>query len=151
MGKIEDIKELLKKGIDENEILKKGYAKGSITRARNQLENNEKIKENKEVKDEMITLKLKEFLNIIDIEYDYIITIRKEKRKKSTNNEYMIYQEIGKDAYIDKIKFLDKKGLLDIGRNLECKNLGGKDKLELIEIICDKIEKGLTIGRAFRK
>lgn len=155
MGKIDEIKELLNKGLTEKEILNKGYNKGTITKAKNQLPKEVVIEKEeqgeKENSNSKIVLKIKELLNTIDEGYDYTITIRKEKGKDSGNNQYTLYEEIGRESYIDKIKFFDKKTLVEIAIKLGCGDLKSKDKLEVIEAICDKIEKRLSMGKVFRQ
>ncbi|MGL5616485.1 MAG: hypothetical protein ACRDD2_09720 [Sarcina sp.] len=149
MGKLDEIKELLNKGLSEKEILDKGYNKGTITKAKNQLPKKVAAQKEVENRDENIVLKLKELLNSIDLDYNYTITIRKEK--DSRDNQYTLYEELGRENYIDKIKFLDKKTLVDMAIKLGCGDVKGKDKLKIIEAICDKMEKRLSIGKAFRQ
>lgn len=159
MGKIDEAKKLLEQGIPQSEMEKMGYNKGTITKAKNKLMKDRKVEEQDKKKDlnekkkENIELliRIKEVLEKMNEGYEYTVVVKKEKINKPINNVYEVFQEYGKELYVEKIKFLDKQELVTLGIEVGCENLKNKDKVEIIETICKKIENTLSIGKSFRE
>lgn len=154
MGKIEEIKEHFKAGKTREDIQSKGYNSSTITKAYNQLLNEVSTKEDicisKEKECMSIELQLQNICECLDPNYQYTITIKKENIVHD-QNIYTQYKGLGKQKFIETIKFKDKEFIVSMLKELEIKTSIKRDKLYLINSICEAIEERLGLGKEFRE